>query len=157
MNVFDIIEYAKKSKVFLIGYSYQHERKKDNLISFLPHVSILDYDIKTFSRDEKISNIIDDSPISQYILIDTISLRLGFKDNQPAGMNVVRHIRSLVNHFSNTNYKLIITAPLRADLKGYDSSSSPYVGNRDLMFFCDFAISISDKVEVIKNRWGSFK
>ena len=67
-----IFEYLKESNLTMIGYKYQDERIKDELISKLPHIEIFEFDssfsvmsaLKRTIRDKKIGSVLDGEEFS---------------------------------------------------------------------------------------------
>ena len=76
-----IFEYLKESNLTMIGYKYQDERIKDELISKLPHIEIFEFDssfsvmaaLKRTIRDKKIDSVLDggeDFSNAEFIVVD---------------------------------------------------------------------------------------
>jgi hypothetical protein len=163
-----IFEYLKESNLTMIGYKYQDERIKDELISKLPHIEIFEFDssfsvmnaLKRTIRDKKIDSVLDGEYFSN---VDFVVVDLGNfdypKEDDPitsiGSMNRSRSISEFIGQMRKevleTKYSLIILSPVNSNPIGELPSFSG--GNRSI-YMADMVYVIEGrKIKIIKNRF----
>jgi hypothetical protein len=168
----DLFDLVKQSNVTLIGYTFQDEKIKDELISNFNFVDVGQIDssfsFKSFLRDLKLKSILETGEVVKkpdYILLDIGNIPL---KNNDALYGRQKFIKTFVEDFRSQIYtdcsgfpgkpqfKIILTTSLHRsginsegnDIQNFTSGSGP-------LYACDLAFTISnDKIKVIKNRFG---
>ncbi len=164
----DLCSLIEKSPLTLIGYTFQDEKKKDELISNFNYVEIKEIDssfsFKSFLRNEKLNHILYDGKKFDYILLDLNDIlptsydpskvfsRVGFI------RNVLERLRERIWTEGKPQYKIIITSPLN---KTFDKAVvtpplGSFVGGNQPIYMSDLVIVLKENLaKVIKNRNGS--
>jgi hypothetical protein len=167
----DLFDLIKQSDVTLIGYTFQNERMKDELISNFNYIEVGQIDssfsFRSFLRDLKLKSILENDSVKypDYILLDTNNIP--FKNND-ALYGRQKFLKTLVEDLRSQLYtdcsgfpgkpqfKIILTTSLYRsgvnsegnDIKNFSGGSSP-------LYVSDLVFTISDnKIKVIKNRFG---
>lgn len=167
----DLFELVKQSDMTLVGYTFEDERIKDELISNFNYVEIEKIDssfsLRSFLRDLKLKSILENDSVKnpEYILLDIVNIPIKNNDalygRQKFIKTLVEDLRSQlyadVSEFLATpQFKFILTAPLYRsgvnyegnDIQNFTSGSAP-------LYSSDLAFTIfNDKIKVIKNRFG---
>ena len=160
----DLCSLIEKSPLTLIGYIFQDERIKDELISNFNHVEIKEIDssfsFKSFLRNEKLNNILNSGKKFDYILLDLNNIlptaydpskvfnRVGFI------RNVLERLRERIWTEGKPQYKIIITSPVNKNLENDDIGS--FIGGNQAIYITDLVIVLKENLaKVIKNRNGS--
>ena len=159
----DLCNLIEESKFTLIGYTFRDERIKDELISNFNYVEIKEIDssfsFKSFLRELKLNQVLDDQKNFEYILLDLNNIlptsydpskvfsRVGFI------RNVLERLRERIWTEGKPQYKIIITSPLN---KTFDKDEiGSFVGGNQVIYMSELAMVINgEKVKVIKNRNG---
>ena len=153
-----IFEYLKESNLTMIGYKYQDERIKDELISKLPHIEIFEFD-SSFSvmkaltrtiRDEKIDSVLDGKGFSnvEFVVVD-----LGNFNTQKYDLSTSL---GSMKELMETKYSLIILSPVNSNSIGESSESSSFGGGNRSVYMADVVYVIQgEKINIMKNRFGS--
>lgn len=162
----DLCSLIEESTFTLIGYTFKDERIKDELISNFNYVEIKEIDssfsFKSFLRNEKLNNILDDRPSDyidkkfDYILLDLNNIlptlydpskvfsRVGFIKN------VLEKLRSSIWFEGQPQYKIIITSPV---YKTDDIGS--FIGGNQPIYMADLVLVLKSEIaRVIKSRNG---
>lgn len=153
----------KESPFTLIGYTFQDERIKDELISNFNYVEIKEIDssfsFKSFLRNEKLNHILDDGKKFDYILLDLNNIRPTYDgvskwDKSSFIRNVLEKLRERVWVEGYPQYKIIVTSPLNKTLDKSEIGS--FVGGNQPIYMSDLVVVIKGQTaRVIKNRNGS--
>jgi len=164
-----IFECLKESNLTMIGYKYQDERIKDELISKLPHIEIFEFD-SSFSvmkdltrtiRDEKIDSVLDGKGFSnvEFVVVDLgnfntqkydLSTSLG---SMSRSRSISEFIGKMREELMETKYSLIILSPVNSNLIGESSSFGG--GNRGVYMADVVYVIQGEKINIMKNRLGS--
>ena len=161
-----IFEYLKESNLTMIGYKYQDERIKDELISKLPHIEIFEFD-SSFSvmsaltrkiRDKKIDSVLDGEEFSNtnFLVVDLGNFSMP-KSEDTFGRS--RHISEFIGQMRKevleTKYSLIILSPVNSTMGSALGKSIPsFSGGNRSIYMADMAYVIEGKtVKIIKNRF----
>jgi len=157
-----IFEYLKESNLTMIGYKYQDERIKDELISKLPHIEIFEFDssfsvmsaLKRKIRDKKIDSVLDGEEFSNtnFLVVDLGNFSMSKSES---AFERSRHISEFIGQMRKevmeTKYSLIILSPVNSNPIGEIPSFSG--GNRSI-YMADMAYVIEGrKIKIIKNRF----
>lgn len=157
-----IFEYLKESNLTMIGYKYQDERIKDELISKLPHIEIFEFDssfsvmsaLKRTIREKKIDSVLDGEDFSNanFLVVDLGNFSMSKSEST---FERSRHISEFVGQMRKevleTKYSLIILSPVNSYPIGEIPSFSG--GNRSV-YMSDMAYLIEGKtIKIIKNRF----
>ena len=163
-----IFEYLKESNLTMIGYKYQDERIKDELISKLPHIEIFEFDssfsvmsaLKRTIRDKKIDSVLDEEDFSntEFIVVDLGNFDYPKEDDPITSIGSMNRSRSISEFIGQmrkevleTKYSLIILSPVNSNPIGEIPSFSG--GNRSI-YMADMAYVIEGrKIKIIKNRF----
>jgi len=159
----DLCNLIKESPFTLIGYTFQDERIKDELISNFNYVEIKEIDssfsFKSFLRNEKLNHILDDGKKFDYILLDLNNIRPTYDgvskwDKSSFIRNVLEKLRERIWVEGKPQYKIIITSPLNKTLDKSEIGS--FVGGNQPIYMSDLVVVIKGQTaRVIKNRNGS--
>lgn len=165
----DILNLIKGSDITLVGYTFECERIKDELISNFNYIEIEEIDssfsFKSFLRDLKLKSILYNSKsvkYPEYILLDINNIRLVDKleGRQKVIKSVVENLKSqLYTEYSDLNpqFKIILTTSMyrsginseSRDINNFSSGSQP-------LYFSDLVLTIfNNKITIIKNRFGN--
>jgi hypothetical protein len=159
----DLCNLIKESPFTLIGYTFQDERIKDELISNFNYVEIKEIDssfsFKSFLRNEKLNHILDDGKKFDYILLDLNNIRPTYDgvskwDKSSFIRNVLEKLRERIWVEGKPQYKIIITSPVNKNLENDDIGS--FIGGNQPIYMSDLVVVIKGQTaRVIKNRNGS--
>lgn len=169
-------ELIKKSDISLLGYRFNQERLKDEIISKLPHMVVPEIDssfsFKSFLRDLKLKSILETGETvknPEYLVLDLNNIR--FKSDDLFGRqrqigNILNKIRDdmysepfqLPNKFPDfvPPYKLLILTTLYSSgLKNVDDANiTNFSGGSEPIYISDVAIVMKEEsMKVIKNRF----
>lgn len=163
-----IFEYLKESNLTMIGYKYQDERIKDELISKLPHIEIFEFDssfsvmsaLKRTIRDKKIGSVLDGEEFSNtnFLVVDLGNFSMP-KSEDAFGRS--RHISEFVGQMRKevleTKYSLIILSPVNSTMESALGNDIPsFSGGNRSIYMADMAYVIEGrKIKIIKNRFDS--
>lgn len=159
----DLCNLIEESTLTLIGYTFQDERIKDELISNFNYVEIKEIDssfsFKSFLRNEKLNHILDDDKKFDYILLDLNDIlptsydpskvfsRVGFI------RNVLEKLRERIWVEGEPQYKIIVTSTVH---NGPNDDIGSFVGGNQPIYMSDLVVVLKgDIARVIKNRNGS--
>lgn len=161
-----IFEYLKESNLTMIGYKYQDERIKDELISKLPHIEIFEFDssfsvmsaLKRTIREKKIDSVLDGEEFSNtnFLVVDLGNFSMP-KSEDTFGRS--RHISEFIGQMRKevleTKYSLIILSPVNSTMGSALGKSIPsFSGGNRSIYMADMAYVIEGKtVKIIKNRF----
>ena len=161
-----IFEYLKESNLTMIGYKYQDERIKDELISKLPHIEIFEFDssfsvmsaLKRTIREKKIDSVLDGEEFSNtnFLVVDLGNFSMP-KSEDAFGRS--RHISEFIGQMRKevmeTKYSLIILSPVNSTMGSALGKSIPsFSGGNRSIYMADMAYVIEGKtVKIIKNRF----
>ena len=163
-----IFEYLKESNLTMIGYKYQDERIKDELISKLPHIEIFEFD-SSFSvmaaltrtiREKKIDSVLDGEGFSnvEFVVVDLGNFDYSKEYDSSTSLGSMSRSRSISEFIGQmrkevmeTKYSLIILSPVNSNPIGEIPSFSG--GNRSI-YMADMVYVIEGrKIKIIKNRF----
>lgn len=167
-----IFEYLKESNLTMIGYKYQDERIKDELISKLPHIEIFEFDssfsvmsaLKRTIRDKKIGSVLDGEDFSnaEFVVVDlgNFDYPKEYDPNTSLGsMNRSRSISEFIGQMRKevleTEYSLIILSPVNSTMESTLGNDIPSFrgGNRSI-YMADMVYVIEGrKIKIVKNRF----
>lgn len=161
-----IFEYLKESNLTMIGYKYQDERIKDELISKLPHIEIFEFDssfsvmsaLKRAIREKKIDSVLDGEYFSNvdFIVVDLGNFSIP-KSEDAFGRS--RHISEFIGQMRKevleTKYSLIILSPVNSTMESALGNDIPsFSGGNRSIYMADMAYVIKGrKIKIIKNRF----
>lgn len=102
-----LYELLEKSDISMIGYTYKNENLKDQIISKIPHISVGEVDIDSFSikqylRDIKINQILEDSEPYKWLVLDIG--QMGYPSNKN-GMEFSKALSSLIDKIRSELYR----------------------------------------------------
>ena len=162
-----IFEYLKESNLTMIGYKYQDERIKDELISKLPHIEIFEFDssfsvmsaLKRTIREKKIDSVLDGEYFSNtnFLVVDLGNFSMP-KSEDVFGRS--RHLSEFIGQMRKevmeTEYSLIIFSPVNSTMGSALGKSIPsFSGGNRSIYMADMAYVIEGrKIKIIKNRFG---
>lgn len=155
----DLCNLIDKSTITLIGYTFQDENKKDELISNFNYVEIEEigssFTFKSFIRAQRINQIIDEYKHFDYILIDLYNIRPD-DNNKMERSNFIRNVLEKITeriYLEDFNYKIMITSPV---YKSISSGVGNFIGGNKPIYMADLVITLKENLaKVIKNRNGS--
>lgn len=167
----DLFDLVKQSDVTLIGYTFQDEKIKDELISNFNYVDVGQIDssfsFKSFLRDLKLKSILEIGNVVKkpnYILLDIGNIPL---KNNDVLYGRAKFIRSFVEDFrsqiytdcsgfpAKTQFKIILTTTLYRSIKEDGIGSHNFIGGTGQLYVSDLVFTISDnQIKIIKNRFG---
>ena len=169
-----IFEYLKESNLTMIGYKYQDERIKDELISKLPHIEIFEFDssfsvmsaLKRTIRDKKIDSVLNkkiDSVLDgecfsnvDFIVVDLGNFSMS-KSEDAFGRS--RHISEFIGQMRKevleTKYSLIILSPVNSTMESALGNDIPsFSGGNRSIYMADMVYVIEGrKIKIVKNRF----
>ena len=161
-----IFEYLKESNLTMIGYKYQDERIKDELISKLPHIEIFEFDsyfsvmsaLKRTIRDKKIGSVLDGEEFSNtnFLVVDLGNFSMSKSEST---FERSRHISEFVGQMRKevleTKYSLIILSPVNSTMESTLGNDIPsFSGGNRSIYMADMAYVIEGKtIKIIKNRF----
>jgi len=162
----DLFDLVKQSDVTLIGYTFQDEKIKDELISNYNYIDVGQIDssfsLRSFLRDLKLNSILknDNYQSPEYLLvdIDNIFYDSGNIGNRRESIRMVTEkLRSeIYSEYSdyypqNPFVKIIITQPMNTRYPG----APTFTGGNSPLYMADLAFTVDcDKIKVVKNRFG---
>lgn len=164
-------ELIQKSDISLLGYRFNQERLKDEIISKLSHMMVPEinssFSFKSFLRDLKLKSILetgDSVNNPEYLVLDLNEIRFKSEDlggRQKQIKNIIQNIRQdLYSNFSSgypqtPPYKLLILTSLYSSGKNVDDASiTNFSGGSQPIFMSDVAIVMQEEsMKVIKNRF----
>ena len=163
----DLLDLINKSPLTLIGYTFQDERIKDELISNFNYVEIKEIDssfsFKSFLRNEKLNHILDSGKKFDYILLDLNNIlptsydpskvfnRVGFI------RNVLEKLRERIWVEGEPQYKIIVTSPVYKSIGGsvHTDGMGRFIGGDQPIYMSDLVVVLKGQIaRVIKNRDG---
>ena len=163
-----IFEYLKESNLTMIGYKYQDERIKDELISKLPHIEIFEFDssfsvmsaLKRTIREKKIDSVLDGEEFSNtnFLVVDLGNFSMSKSES---AFERSRHISEFVGQMRKevleTKYSLIILSPVNSTMGSTLGNDIPsFSGGNRSIYMADMAYVIEGrKIKIIKNRFDS--
>jgi hypothetical protein len=170
-NIEELFDLVKQSDVTLIGYTFQNERMKDELISNFNYIEVGQIDssfsLKSFLRDLKLKSILETGEVvkkSDYILLDIGNIPL---KNNDALYGRQKFIKTFVEDFRSQIYtdcsgfpgkpqfKIILTTSLNRYIKEDGNDINNFSGGSGALYVSDLVFTIcDDKIKVIKNRFG---
>jgi hypothetical protein len=161
-----IFEYLKESNLTMIGYKYQDERIKDELISKLSHIEIFEFDssfsvmsaLKRTIREKKIDSVLDGEEFSntEFIVVDLGNFSIP-KSEDAFGRS--RHISEFIGQMRKevleTEYSLIILSPVNSTMESALGNDIPsFSGGNRSIYMADMVYVIEGKkIKIIKNRF----
>ena len=161
-----IFEYLKESNLTMIGYKYQDERIKDELISKLPHIEIFEFDssfsvmsaLKRTIREKKIDSVLDGEEFSNtnFLVVDLGNFSMSKSEST---FERSRHISEFVGQMRKevleTKYSLIILSPVNSTMESALGNDIPsFSGGNRSIYMADMAYVIEGKtIKIIKNRF----
>jgi len=161
-----IFEYLKESNLTMIGYKYQDERIKDELISKLPHIEIFEFDssfsvmsaLKRTIREKKIDSVLDGEDFSNanFLVVDLGNFSIP-KSEDAFGRS--RHISEFIGQMRKeileTQYSLIILSPVNSTMESALGNDIPsFSGGNRSIYMADMAYVMEGrKIKIIKNRF----
>ena len=161
-----IFEYLKESNLTMIGYKYQDERIKDELISKLPHIEIFEFDssfsvmaaLKRTIREKKIESVLDGKNFSnaEFIVVDLGNFSMS-KSEDVFGRS--RHISEFIGQMRKevleTKYSLIILSPVNSTMESALGNDIPsFSGGNRSVYMADMVYVIEGrKIKIVKNRF----
>ena len=158
----DLCSLIEKSPLTLIGYTFQDERIKDELISNFNYVEIKEIDssfsFKSFLRNEKLNHILDSDKKFDYILLDLNNIRPTYDgvskwDKSSFIRNVFEKLRERIWVEGEPQYKIIVTSSLNKTSDKDEIGS--FVGGNQPIYMADLVVVLKDEIaRVIKNRDG---
>lgn len=163
----DLCNLIEESTLTLIGYTFQDEIIKDELISNFNYVEIKEIDssfsFKSFLRNEKLNHILDSGKKFDYILLDLNNIlptsydpskvfsRVGFIKN------VLEKLRERIWVEGEPQYKIIVTSPVNKSIGGsvHTDGMGSFIGGNQPIYMADLVIVLKENLaKVIKNRNG---
>lgn len=168
----DLFDLVKQSDVTLIGYTFQDEKIKDELISNFNYIDVGQIDssfsFKSFLRDLKLKSILETGEVVKkpdYILLDIGNIPL---KNNDVLYSRAKFIRSFVEDLRSQIYtdcsgfpakpqfKIILTTSLYRSVVNTDGNDiNNFSGGSSPLYVSDLVFTISgSKIKVIKNRFG---
>ncbi len=168
----DLFDLVKQSDVTLIGYTFQDEKIKDELISNFNYVDVGQIDssfsFKSFLRDLKLQSILETGEVVKkpdYILLDIGNIPI---KNNDALYGRQRLIRTFVEDLrsqiykdcsgfpAKTQFKIILTTSIyRSGTNSDGNDINNFSGGNSPLYVSDLVFTISDdKIKVLKNRFG---
>lgn len=156
----DLCNLIEESKFTLIGYTFQDERIKDELISNFNYVEIKEIDssfsFKSFLRELKLNQVLDDQKNFEYILLDLNNILPETESYNISKFNRLRNILEKLREMvwiEKIQYKIIVTSPVYKNSK--EISTDNFIGGNQAIYMSELAMVINgEKVKVIKNRNG---
>jgi hypothetical protein len=163
-----IFEYLKESNLTMIGYKYQDERIKDELISKLPHIEIFEFDssfsvmsaLKRTIREKKIDSVLDGEEFSNtsFLVVDLGNFSMSkSEDVFERSRHISEFIGQMRKEVLETKYSLIILSPVNSTMGSALGNDIPsFSGGNRSIYMADMAYVIEGrKIKIIKNRFDS--
>jgi hypothetical protein len=167
----DLFDLIKQSDVTLIGYTFQDEKIKDELISNFNYIDVVEIDssfsFKSFLRDLKLKSILETGEFVKnpdYILLDIGNIPIKNNDalygRQKFIKTFVEDLRSQIYTDcsecpAKPQFKIILTTSLYKSGIKSDGDIKNFSGGSGSLYVSDLVFTISDnKIKVIKNRFG---
>ena len=161
-----IFEYLKESNLTMIGYKYQDERIKDELISKLPHIEIFEFDssfsvmsaLKRTIRDKKIGSVLDGEEFSNtnFLVVDLGNFSISkSEDTFERSRHISEFVGQMRKEVLETKYSLIILSPVNSTMESALGNDIPsFSGGNRSIYMADMAYVIEGKtIKIIKNRF----
>jgi hypothetical protein len=175
-NIDTFYNLLNESTISLLGYTFNEERLKDELVSKIPHYKVSEIDssfnLKSFVRDLKIKSILEDKYLNEikYIVLDVNVLRNNIRLNKIGvsqlnktriDISISSELGSLINkvglQFYETGYKLLLTSPLNKSISN-NKDIFNFIGGNKSIYMSDVVFTIeSDKINILKNRHSEEK
>jgi hypothetical protein len=148
----------KNSDISLLGYTFKHERIKDEIISKIPHsvISGIDssFSFKSWIRNEKINHLLEGTKLPKWVLLDVNDIK-AINNSDLSRSRQIKHVIETIRQDMYKDdmppaYKLLILSPIfTTPVKIYN-----FLGGNSAGYLSDFIVTISeDNLEVIKNRY----
>ena len=162
----DLCNLIEESPFTLIGYTFQDEIIKDELISNFNYVEIKEIDssfsFKSFLRNEKLNHILDSGKKFDYILLDLNNIRPTYDgvskwDKSSFIRNVLEKLRERIWVEEEPQYKIIVTSPVDKSIGGsvHTDGMGSFIGGNQPIYMADLVIVLKENLaKVIKNRNG---
>jgi hypothetical protein len=167
----DLFDLVKQSDVTLIGYTFQNERIKDELIYNLNYIDVgkidSSFSLRSFLRNLKLNSILENDSVKNpdYILLDTGNIPIKNNDalygRQQFIKTFVEDLRSQLytdcsDFPGKPKFKIILTTSLyRSGVNSDGNDINNFSGGSAPLYVSDLVFTISDsKIKVIKNRFG---
>jgi hypothetical protein len=168
-----IFEYLKESNLTMIGYKYQDERIKDELISKLPHIEIFEFDssfsvmaaLKRTIRDKKIDSVLDggeDFSNAEFIVVDLGNFDYPKEYDTGTSLGSMNRSRSISEFIGQmrkevleTKYSLIILSSVNSTMESALGNDIPsFSGGNRSIYMADMVYVIEGrKIKIVKNRF----
>lgn len=175
-DIKDLFNLVKQSEMTLIEYTFKDESIKDELISNFNYIEIekidSSFNFKSFIRDIKLDSLFNGSKNPEYILIDINNIkydsvyipgkRRHLRDHHRQIRTALIKIKEeIYPEFSSSypsipKYKIIVTSPLyKSSINSESGDINNFIGRSQQLYMCELAMIVdSDKIKVIKNRYG---
>lgn len=171
-----IFEHLDKSNLTMIGYKYQDERIKDELISKLPYIEIFDFDssfsvmnaLKRTIREKKIESVLSDEEFTNlnvnFLVVDLGNFSI---PKSEFTFERSRHISEFIGQMRKevleTKYSLIILSPVNSTMGRFENLLATlgndipsFSGGNRSIYMADMVYVIEGrKIKIIKNRFDS--
>lgn len=157
--LYDLIS---KNEVTLIGYRFSDERIKDEIISNLGRTKRIDlsssFSMKSFLRDMKIDQVLNNEKKIDYLLLD-----INYISTSRVIEETIYTIRECLRDSKNgkdiCDIKLILTCPLNITMSTHGNVLDSFMVGSSPLFVSDLGLMITQKnddriIKVIKNRNG---
>jgi len=159
--LFDLL---KKSNISLLGYKFNQERLKDEIISKLPHLVVHEinssFSFKSFLRDLKLQSILETGETiknPEYLVLDLNDIRFksdDLGDRQRQISNILNRLREDMYSGSDVPYKLLILTSLYSSGKNDDVNITNFSGGSKPIFMSDVVFVMQEEsMKVIKDRF----
>ena len=156
----DLCNLISQSTITLIGYTFQDEKIKDELISNFNYVEIKEigssFTFKSFLREQRINQIIVEYKDFDYILIDLNNVRPD-DNNIWERSNFIRNVLEKITeriYLEKLNYKIIVTSPVNKSIN--TDEIVIFIGGNQPIYMSDLVVVLKGQIaKVIKNRNGS--
>jgi len=160
----------------MIGYKYQDERIKDELISKLPYIEIFDFDssfsvmnaLKRTIREKKIESVLSDEEFTNlnvnFLVVDLGNFSI---PKSEFTFERSRHISEFIGQMRKevleTKYSLIILSPVNSTMGRFENLLATlgndipsFSGGNRSIYMADMVYVIEGrKIKIIKNRFDS--
>jgi hypothetical protein len=163
-----------QSNFTTIGYTFQDEKLKDELIFRLPNFRLkelsssfsfnnIKQEIKQKVRENRLDCLLDsteefiDIPKFDYLIVDLEDIPPSGKDDGDVSMHRSIQLRNLLENLRSdsieNDYKVIFTTPTYKTMT--DNPIDKLKGGSSAMYMADLALMIKDGfVKILKNRFG---
>jgi hypothetical protein len=165
----DLFDLVKQSDVTLIGYTFQNERIKDELISNLNYIDVdkidSSFSLRSFLRNLKLNSILENDSVKNpdYILLDIGNIPLKNNDALYGRQQFIKTFVEIGQLYTDCSgfpgkpqFKIILTTSLyRSGMNSDGNDINNFSGGSSPLYVSDLVFTISDnKIKVIKNRFG---